>query len=67
MTMLTDSESLSMNRNSQSLYLRTKEKPRQHPRATVDILECLRCGYVYATLSCNVRHRKCPNCQGGSR
>lgn len=45
------------------LFLRTSERSRQHPRATVDVLECLRCGYLWATPSFNVHRARCPQCR----
>jgi predicted Zn-ribbon and HTH transcriptional regulator len=56
-----------VNKHSQELYLKTKEISRQHSKATVDILQCLKCGYVYATLSFAVHNKKCPKCQGGNQ
>jgi predicted Zn-ribbon and HTH transcriptional regulator len=56
---------LHVNKNEQKLLYKTKDKPRNHPKATVDILECLKCGYVYAVVSCVTHCRRCPKCQGG--
>lgn len=55
-----------VNRNGQRLVRKTASRSLSHPVATIWVLECGECDYVYGANAPDAWLRKCPACGGGA-
>jgi hypothetical protein len=56
------------NEKNRQVVVRSTGRPSDsHPYAFVYEMRCLECGGVYGANGCDIRFRKCPNCQKGAK
>ena len=65
MITLKEMEAGVLNLHGQRLLMKTDRPALGQTTGTVDVLECVACGYIYAASPRVAPRKKCPNCQGG--